>query len=294
MGYNQDFIDQCLVNHPIIGDRLKPSLYNYGEVINHSRFSFVFSTERMLSLYTAHNIDGESLIPTGTILRKDRFRSDPKIPKDIQLKNDQGYKNNPWDRGHLVKRTSMHWGNDLDIAFIADQETFFWTNISPQHENLHDTAWGSIEDWVLELADSADKRLCIFTGPVFSFDDPIIPNQDNKIAKIPAGFWKIIVLKKNQKLTSAGFLVWQRDYDKDLPESFSPVLEQVRITTIEYLTGLLFTDLRSTDTLLYSDSTPQTEISSINPAENLSPTNSLRMRPINKSLVTNKFDLLIN
>lgn len=92
------------------------------------------------------------------------------------------------------------------------------------------------------------------SGIVFSEDDPLIPNEANETARIPAGFWKIIAFKKNDRLTSAGFLVWQRDYDKAAPESFEPVLEQVRITTIEFLTGLSFFGLRSIDTLLFNNS----------------------------------------
>ena len=37
-------------------------------------------------------------------------------------------------------------------------------------------------------------------------------------------------------MRSAGFLVWQRDYDSEEPLPFEPVLEQVRLTTIEVLT----------------------------------------------------------
>ena len=61
------------------------------------------------------------------------------------MDNNRGYRNNPWDRGHLVRRRAMHWG-DLDLAELSDSESFYWTNIAPQHRQLHHTAWGKIEN----------------------------------------------------------------------------------------------------------------------------------------------------
>jgi endonuclease G, mitochondrial len=46
-------------------------------------------------------------------------------------------------------------------------------------------------------------------------------------------------------------LSWQRDYDSEKPLPFAPVLEQVRLTTIEVLTGLTFPALRAFDPLLF-------------------------------------------
>jgi len=292
MPYDPDFISECTIALPIISDRLLPQAYNGASPVNHLRYTFVFNQTRLLSFYTAHNIDGSSLISSKRISRKKNMKSDPDIPQNIQLKNTHGYKNNDWDQGHLVKRTAMHWGSDIQLATDADHETFYWTNIVPQHKNLHDHPWGKIEDWMVELIESQEKEVSIFTGPVFSEDDPLIPNPRNTIAKIPAGFWKIIAFKKNQRLTSAGFLVWQRDYDKLMPESFSPVLEQVRITTIEYLTGLSFLDLRSTDTLLFESLDHPTVSHSLPPPDTQI---EARLAPSNSkgSIITGKYDIVL-
>ncbi len=214
MGFDSAFIPGFEVSLPNLTERVRSSAFNDGKPIHHSRFSIIFNKERGFASVTAHNIDGLTIIPEGEIDRKDRFRLDPNVPSELQVDNDRGYVNNPWDRGHLVRRRALHYG-DLAIAKKADAESFFWTNIAPQHERLHDTAWGKIEDWILDFTDDTDKRVSIFTGPVFTPEDPEHQNKPSELPiKIPAGFWKILALKREEELRVAAFLVWQRDFDE--------------------------------------------------------------------------------
>lgn len=249
--YNSKFISGFEVPLPKMTDEVKKSAYQNGEPIHHSRFSLGFSEKRNFAIYTAHNIDGETILPEGHFKRKDSFKNDPKIPRKLQTNNNRGYKKNPWDRGHLVRRRAMHWGDETE-AFAADQESFYYSNIAPQHKKLHHSAWGNIEDWMMDLADEHKKKASIFTGPIFTSSDPERINLEGEIPiRIPSGFWKIMAISVAFELRAAGFLVWQRDFDNPEPLGFQPFLEQVRITTIEYLTGLNFGNLRNLDPLRY-------------------------------------------
>ncbi|MGK7875376.1 MAG: DNA/RNA non-specific endonuclease [Xenococcaceae cyanobacterium] len=251
MGFDPAFIQGCEVSLPNLAERVRASAFNDGVPIDHTRFSIIFSEERKFAIVTAHNIDGSSIIPNGVIERRNQFRFDPDVPTQLQVDNERGYFRNPWDRGHLVRRRALHWG-DQTIAEQADSESFFWTNIAPQHNRLHATAWGRIEDWILDFTDNNDKRVSIFTGPIFTPDDPELQNQPDELPiRIPAGFWKILGVKRGGELRAAAFLVWQRDFDQDNPVEFDPILEQVRVTTIEFLTGLSFESLREADPLRF-------------------------------------------
>lgn len=251
MSYDQDFLGGDSIPLPDLSARLATQAHDQGNPIDHTRFSIIFHATRALAICTAHNIDGATLLAEGVIPRDDRFRLDREVDRDLQLDNDRGYRNNPWDRGHLVRRRSLHWG-DQQEAETADNESYFWTNIAPQHERLHDTAWGPIEDWMLNIADAADQRAAVFTGPIMTEDDPFHQNGDNEIPfQVPAGFWKLIVITHQGERTIAAFLVWQRDFDSPHPVSFSPFLEQVRLTTVEFLTGLSFPQMRHLDPLQF-------------------------------------------
>ena len=105
---------------------------------------------------------------------------------------------------------------------------------------------------MLDLADDGDKRACVFTGPVLTSSDPEIINFEGQDPfLLPAGFWKIMAIKHGDALRVAAFLVWQMDFDRPVPLTFEPFLEQVRITTIEFLIGVSFASLRDADPLQF-------------------------------------------
>lgn len=255
MPYDPEFIAGHAIPLPTPNDRVMASAFE-GRYVHHTRHSLLFNEQRGFAFVSANNLDGATLPSSQHTSRS--FKNDPKIqPTSLQVDRDRGYREslelgfgpNPWDQGHLARRKSMSWG-DEEVARIAERESDMWSNIVPQHENLHDDAWGKIEDWM--LARVGGDRACVFTGPVFTEDDPEHKNgpEENPI-RIPAGFWKVISVELAGAMRSAGFLVWQRDYGSEQPLPFAPVLEQVRLTTIEVLTGLMFPALRLFDPLLF-------------------------------------------
>ncbi|MBW8640366.1 DNA/RNA non-specific endonuclease [Hoeflea sp. WL0058] len=250
MGYDENFLQGHRIPLPTASTSIVEDLYLGGQFVHHSRISVLFNKRRGFTACSAHNVDGSSL-PEGQWTKRN-FKLDPKIkPTSLQVGDKRGYWKNDWDRGHMARRKSMSWGNP-DDARQAELESDYFSNICPQHENLHDIAWGKIEDWMLELANDNSSQACVFTGPVFTPDDPEITNAPGqKPVKIPAGFWKIIVVLVSDKVRAAAFLVWQRDYDTEEPLPFAPVLEQVRITTVEVLSGLTFSTLRKYDPMLF-------------------------------------------
>lgn len=257
MPYDPGFIAGHVISLPTPSDRVKALAFE-GDYIHHTRHSLLFNEERGFSFVSAHNIEGNTL-PSAQFTSRS-FKNDPKIkPTSLQVDRNRGYREsedhgfgpNPWDQGHLARRKGLSWG-DEEIARIAERESDMWSNIAPQHENLHDDAWGKIEDWMLERVENEGHRACVFTGPVFTEDDPEHKNgPDEDPIRIPAGFWKVISVELAGAMRSAGFLVWQRDYDSEEPLPFAPVLEQVRLTTIEMLTGLTFPALRRFDPLIF-------------------------------------------
>ena len=260
MPYDPNFIEDEVIPLPTASNRVLASAFG-GDYIHHSRHSILFNQDRGFAFVSAHNVDGAQIAPSQFTDRD--FDHDPQIDEALQVDNNRGYLTspargfgpNPWDRGHLARRKSLSWGAEAD-ARVAELESDFWTNIVPQHEELHDSAWGPVEDWVLERVEGSGQRACVFTGPVFTQDDPFHRNGDNEEPiQIPAGFWKVITVKLGGNMRSAGFLIWQRDYDTEEPLSFAPLLEQVRLTTIEVLTGLTFPALRQFDPLIFDQQT---------------------------------------
>jgi endonuclease G, mitochondrial len=197
---------------------------------------------RRLAFYTAVNIDGRQLV---NIKRSDKWFFDPRLPRNLQVDNDF-YGNEPsnfFDRGHLVRRLDPVWGSEQD-AKLANNDTFHWTNCSPQHWtfNQGNQLWLGLEDFILNNTDREDLRASVFTGPLFQNDD-----KAHRKVFIPQYFWKVIVVRDDlRKLYSSAYVVSQREFIQNIPFERLPVGKhnnfQVSVAKLERLTGLDFSN----------------------------------------------------
>jgi endonuclease G len=211
-------------------------------VLLYHHFSVVMSKRRKLAYLTAVNIDGAKR--AHEIEREnDRWFLDPRIGKDEQAGEDV-YANNPLDRGHLVRRLDPAWGDTLEQAKVANDDTFHFTNCCPQHKdfNQNETTWAGLEDYILDHAIAQDLRLSVFTGPVLSDQDP-----HYRGVQLPRQFWKVVAMvRRDGTLSATGYLLSQEDLLSDLeavlvPEEFSYGAYrtfQVPVRRIAELTGL--------------------------------------------------------
>lgn len=231
MGYDEKFISNYKIHLPRLGNNTLKDSLEKGNVFDYIHFSLVMNRIRRLAVYTAHNIDGKNLV---SIPRKGKWRIDDRVG-EYQIGN-EAYRSNPWDRGHLVRRTAVAWG---DLASRACSDTFYYTNAAPQHENFNQDEWLELENWLLHKADQTKCRLCVFTGPVFGTND-----QEYRDILIPAAFWKTIVLEKpNGGLSVVAFLMKQNEMwdDKNGKRLLNLTLYQVSVSFIEELNNINFT-----------------------------------------------------
>src|SRR6266568_779818 len=188
-------------------------------VLPYHHFSVVINKERRLAFYTAVNIDGLSSVR----LRReaDRWFFDPRIPQEQQTGEDV-YQDNPLDRGHLVRRLDPAWGPTASAAKIANDDTFHFTNCTPQHHdfNAGQTLWAGLEDYILDNADNLKFRVSVFSGPVLAADD-----DQYRGVQLPRQFWKVVAMvKQGGELSATAYLLSQEQLIKGLeiaPEAFS-------------------------------------------------------------------------
>jgi endonuclease G len=149
--------------------------------LDYTHFSVLLHPERRLAAATAVNIDGAALVDLG---RGDDWHLDDRVPASEQV-GEELYARNDLDRGHLVRRRDPVWGAD---AARANFDTFVFTNAAPQAADFNQSKelWLGLEDYLLGHADAYDRRLTVFTGPVFAGDDPTYRG-----VRIPRRFWKV-------------------------------------------------------------------------------------------------------
>jgi DNA/RNA endonuclease G (NUC1)/V8-like Glu-specific endopeptidase len=214
-------------------------------------FSVILNSRRRLAFFTAVNIDGRSA--KSPQREKDRWYFDPRVDRVAQI-GDEFYAK-PFDRGHLVRRLDPAWGKSAVVVRAANDDTFHFTNCSPQHARFNEgkNLWAGLEDYLLAKASAEGKRLTVFTGPVFRGDDkPYCGVQ------IPREFWKVAVYAKaGAGLVAAAFLVSQEDLVKSLTGFVDEEVTaaqvaqtfQVAVKEVEKLTGLDFGEIRNADVL---------------------------------------------
>lgn len=240
-GYDTKFLgDNYEVPHPKFRSDLKQDIVtqrNGDTVLNYTHFSIVMSKSRRLAYYTVVNIDGNKLVNIG---RENKWNFDPRIEEKYQC-GPKLYDNNDIDKGHLVRRRDPVWG---DNANRANKDTFHYTNSSPQHKDLNQKTWLELEDYILENADKFNLKVTVFTGPIFRGDDIIYRN-----VQIPAEFWKVAVMvKENGELSATAYLQTQKNLIDNLEFAYGELKTyQIKVSTIENLTGLDFGSLRNHD-----------------------------------------------
>lgn len=244
-GYDPGFL-KIPIPIPITSDRVINDVVQLndgsGFELKYGNFSVIMSKSRNLAIVTAVNIDGRSLenLPRD----RDVWYFDPRIEKKYQY-GPELYNNNDLDRGHLVRRLDPVWG---PLAKISNEDTFHFTNCSPQHKNLNQRTWLDLEDYILKNTDVHDLKVTVFTGPVFRIDDMFYREK----FQIPAEFWKVVTMvKENKEMSATAYIQTQKNLIVDLEFAFGAYKTyQVPIKKIESLTSLNFGSLSSFDPLM--------------------------------------------
>ena len=213
-------------------------LVDRGEVFDYIHFSLVMHQDRRSALYTAHNIDYSQKKSA----RRGGWDVDSRMDTAFQTDN-HAYRNNPWDRGHLVRRDAVVWGDQREAQDASDS-TFFYTNAALQHSsfNQSESKWLGLENWILHKAGSFANRLCVFTGPIYTQVDEVT----DRGYTVPSAFFKIVVLQdptaNGTDLSAIAFLMkqnanWRSGGARAL-NNLEPY--HVSIAEIEAYTGLDF------------------------------------------------------
>jgi endonuclease G len=241
-GYDPAFLgEEYTIPHPTYSSNVEQdlvSLNSGGTILHYTHFSIVMSKSRRLAYYTVVNIDGNQLIDVQRA--SDQWYFDPRIERSYQC-GPELYSGNSLDRGHLVRRRDPVWG---DKAEEANRNTFHFTNCSPQHSYLNQKTWLELENYILDHAENDKLKVTVFTGPVFRTDDRVYRG-----VQIPAEFWKVVVMvKEDGTLSATAYLQTQKNLIDNLEFAYGAYKTyQVPISHIEELTGMQFSELRTYD-----------------------------------------------
>ena len=166
--------------------------------------------------------------------RHSTFKSDPRSIS--QVKHDD-YTHTKYNRGHMAPNYAFasRFGKESQL------ETYFTTNIAPQHASLNQKVLNKLESIIANKIAANNGGCHVITGSYFDEEIEIL----NKEIEIPDGFYKIVIYKKERTgawMSKASYIE-QKNGDPTQKYEHSDV-KSVTIDFLENLTGLdFFTEL---------------------------------------------------
>ncbi len=213
----------------------KNELKTYGlpstTFLEHTAYFFEYSEAHEQSKWVAHMITPEvTELGTG---RTNDFRVDPLVQSGTAEQDDyfnyyptrkkgEQYDGFGYDRGHLAPSADFRWFGE------AVSESYFYSNMSPQHPDLNQKKWAELESMLRGYVIRNNVPLAVITAPVLMADLPKIKQSPNGLS-IPEFYLKIAYDHTNQR--AIGFLMANKELVKPLD------MYTISVDDLEKLTG---------------------------------------------------------
>lgn len=191
-----------------------------GQIIRHTGYTVSYNENLRLPNWVAYELTRQET--QGNAQRTDRFIADPQVKGVIATNAD--YTRSGYDKGHMAPAADMKW------SVTAMKESFYFSNMCPQHPELNRRKWKDLEEKLRDWA-IADSAIIIICGP-------IVEDSAQKIGKnrvvVPQKFFKVILSPFVDNPRAIGFLF-------DNERSVAPLgTYVVSVDSIETLTGMDF------------------------------------------------------
>lgn len=164
--------------------------------------------------------------------RQETFEQDEKVQGCARSEE---YAGSGYDRGHMAPAGDFKWDDE------AMASTFKMSNICPQNHELNKGMWNDLELKVREWA-RRDKKLVVYTGPVFDSKSPetIVQKRSGRKGRVavPSAFYKVIYAPTAHPVRAIAFVMPNKPCDGDLREYVVAIDEVERLTGIDFLSSL--------------------------------------------------------
>lgn len=186
--------------------------------IKHYAYSLVYNEKYEQAEWVAYQLIESELTPN--FKRTNRFLKDTMVKTGTADNSD--YKGTGYDKGHLAPAADMAWNEQ------AMQESFYFSNISPQLPSFNRGIWKQLEGKVREWV-KIYNRLYITTGPICKGSELEIGRNG---VCVPTYFYKTILIYNDSIKQSIGFIFPHEKCEGELFEY------AVSVDSIESITGL--------------------------------------------------------
>ena len=196
-------------------------------IITHTGYTLSYNESYEQANWVAYELTREE---TNKIVeRSNKFMIDPKVKTGTA--NDKDYAGSGYDKGHLAPAADMGWSS------ITMEESFYYSNMSPQEPGFNRGIWKKLEEQVRSWA-IEDSLIYIVTGPVLTGGLSTI--GFNQVA-VPKYFYKVILDYTEPSIKGIGFII-SNSASKIPLQNYA-----VTIDSVEKFTGIDFYPLLPDD-----------------------------------------------
>jgi endonuclease G len=185
--------------------------------LEHKAFTTHYSKSKHYPVMVEWWITKDKLTCPVKVKRGDKFIPDPKLASETSLQLD--YTGSGFDRGHNFPAA------DASCDKVANEESFFFSNMTAQYPALNRGDWKELEMWSREMAIKEDS-VHIWTGSIG------VAKRIGTTA-VPTQCWKVVYVKKSNEWLA--FL-----FDNNTTKADGLHNNKVDLIDIEKLTGFKF------------------------------------------------------
>ena len=202
-------------------------------------YSILYDPDRYAALWTAY-VYSEAYHGSGT---GNGWTVNMQIPAGLQTSVKSPYPTVDgvtYDRGHQIPNADRNANNSLQ------NQTYYWTNSTPQHSSFNQGIWNNLENQVRSIAAATDS-VYVVTGPVYqtvggsetvrTFKNT---SNDDKVLPIPNYYFKVLLKVKRSggSITSASAIGFWFTHEAHSGENWQNFA--VSVDEIERKTGFNF------------------------------------------------------
>lgn len=189
-------------------------------IVKHLAYTLSFNIKHEQANWVAYELTDSQT--RKTVNRSNVFKPDLAIKTGSATNED--YEGSGYDRGHLAPAADMSWSTK------SMEESFFYSNMSPQVPGFNRGIWKKLEEQVRQWAKD-NQSIYVVTGPILTDNLPTI--GPDKVS-VPRYYYKVILDYTEPELKGIGFIL--PNASSTLPlQSFA-----VTINSVEHLTDINF------------------------------------------------------
>ena len=125
------------------------------QIIRHKGYTVSYNKDLKIPNWVSYELTRQET--KGKEKRGDNFIADPLVKGAIATNAD--YARSGYDKGHMAPAADMKWSPDVM------KESFYFSNMCPQHPQLNRRGWKNLEEKIRDWA-VADSAIIIICGPI--------------------------------------------------------------------------------------------------------------------------------